>query len=50
MIKLDKDFTFYYTLRVCLIIGYPLWLLFCLVDCKKSGDFKKAVLLPFQKW
>lgn len=50
MKETNKDFLFEYILRSMLIICYPIWFLFTLLECKRWDSFKEVILLPFIKW
>ena len=50
MKETTKEFLFEYTLRSMLIVCYPIWLLFVLLDSKSWNGFKEDALLPFKKW
>lgn len=41
---------FYCIIRITLIIFYPIWLLFNLLESKSWKEFKDGIKIPFQKW
>lgn len=45
----NNDFC-YYTIRVLLILFYPIWLIIGLFESKSWKEYKEGIKIPFEKW